>query len=324
MYTPSQYRQLVNDYLAALPYDRKPVRLYEPVKYELSLGGKRIRPVLMLMACHLCGKPVEPVLPVAAGLETYHNYTLLHDDIMDDADMRRGMPTVHVKWNQNAALLASEIMVIQSFQRVMEAIPECRERLMALFSETTLQISEGQQMDIEFEERQDVTEEEYVEMIRLKTSVLLACALEMGAIQGGASEEDCRLLYSFGEKFGLAFQLQDDWLDVYGDPQAFGKNIGGDILSNKKTYMLINACARAQGKQAEELAGWISATNFDPQEKIKAVTALYDALGIKDLCEQKIASYYHEARRLWEQMSFPEERKRVLWEYVSGMIHRSV
>lgn len=324
MYTPSQYRQLVNDYLAALPYDRKPVRLYEPVKYELSLGGKRIRPVLMLMACHLCGKTVEPVLPVAAGLETYHNYTLLHDDIMDGAEMRRGMPTVHVKWNQNAALLASEIMVIQSFQRVMEAIPECRERLMALFSETALRISEGQQMDIEFEERQDVTEEEYVEMIRLKTSVLLACALEMGAIQGGASEADCRLLYSFGEKFGLAFQLQDDWLDVYGDPHTFGKNIGGDILSNKKTYMLISACARAKGKQAEELAGWISATAFDPQEKIKAVTELYDVLGIKDLCEKKITSYYHEARCLWEQMSFPEERKRVLWEYVSGMIHRNV
>ena len=208
---------------------------------------------------------------------------IFHDDIMDHADMRRGKPTVHVKRDENQALLASEVMVLASYQGIMRGNPDCRHRLLEVFSETALEISEGQQYDIEFETRDDVSADEYIEMIRLKTSVLLACALQMGAIQTGATEEDCHLIYEFGVKFGLAFQLQDDLLDVYGDAKTFGKNIGGDILCNKKTYMLINALNMAEGQLAEDLKKWIAATDYDPNEKIKAVTSIYDQLGIKNV-----------------------------------------
>ncbi|MCF0187223.1 MAG: polyprenyl synthetase family protein, partial [Bacteroidaceae bacterium] len=292
MYTPAQYQKLVNDYLSSMPYDRKPAKLYEPVRYELSLGGKRIRPVLMLMAYHLLKEDVERILPVAIGLETYHNYTLVHDDIMDKAELRRGKPTLHVKWDENQALLSSEVMVLAAFQGIMKAGKTYSHRLLEVFSEIALEISEGQQLDIEFENRDDVTADEYIEMIRLKTSVLLACALQLGAIQAGASEQDCDLIYEFGEKFGLAFQLQDDLLDVYGDAKTFGKNIGGDILCNKKTYMLINALALAEGEVADELRKWITLADFDPKEKIQAVTAIYDRLGIRQICLEKIHECY--------------------------------
>lgn len=323
MYTPSQYQKIVNDYLAQMPYNRQPSMLYEPVKYELSLGGKRIRPVLMLMAYHLLKDDVERILPVAIGLETYHNYTLVHDDIMDHADLRRGMPTVHVKWNETQALLASEVMVLAAYEGVMKAASDCRHRLLEVFTETALEISEGQQYDVNFEDRDDVTANEYIEMIRLKTSVLLACALQMGAIQAGASDEDCQLIYEFGEKFGLAFQLQDDLLDVYGDAKTFGKNIGGDILCNKKTYMLINALALASGDVEAELKGWLSKTDYDACEKVKAVTAIYDQLGIRQLCADKIRECYDQARLAWGRMSFPLEKKQVLWDYVESMLNRT-
>lgn len=314
---------MVNDYLAAMPYDRQPSLLYQPVQYELSLGGKRIRPVLMLMAYHLLKEDVESILPVAIGLETYHNYTLVHDDIMDHAEMRRGKPTVHVKWNENQALLASEIMVLSSFQGVMKSNPSYLSRLLEVFSVTAVEISEGQQYDINFETRDDVTAEEYIEMIRLKTSVLLACALKMGAIQAGASDKDCQLIYEFGEKFGLAFQLQDDLLDVYGDAATFGKNIGGDILCNKKTYMLINAQALAQGEMKKELEGWITSTDNNPQEKIQAVTRIYDQLGIKALCVAKIKEFYQQAKASLDQIEAPAEKKQVLWGYVESMMERT-
>lgn len=324
MYSPTHYQTLVNDFLASKPYLREPKKLYVPVQYELGLGGKRIRPVLMLMAYHLLRDDVESILPVAIGLETYHNYTLVHDDIMDNADMRRGKPTVHVKWDQTTALLCSEIMVLHAYEGMMQASAACRDEVLKVFTQTAVEISEGQQYDIEFENRDDVTVPEYIEMIRLKTSVLLACALKLGAIQGGASQKDCELIYSFGEKFGLAFQLQDDYLDVFGDASTFGKNIGGDILCNKKTFMLLSALERASGKIREELQGWISAVNPDPQEKIAAVTAIYNALDIKALCQDQIKAYYSEARRMLDEMSFPSDKKEVLWNYVASMINRDI
>lgn len=322
MYSPIQYQSLVNEFLANKPYLREPKKLYEPVQYELGLGGKRIRPVLMLMAYHMLRENVESILPVAIGLETYHNYTLVHDDIMDNADMRRGKPTVHVKWNQTTALLCSEIMVLHAYEGMMQSCPEARDEVLKVFTQTAVEISEGQQYDIEFEDRDDVTVPEYMEMIRLKTSVLLACALKLGAIQAGATSKDCELIYSFGEKFGLAFQLQDDYLDVYGDAATFGKNIGGDILCNKKTFMLLSALERASGDLKAELQGWISAEDPDPQEKVAAVTAIYNELDIKALCENQIKSYYDEAKALLDEMSFPEEKKQVLWDYVASMINR--
>ena len=323
MYTPTKYRNLVDEYLAAKSYGREPKELYEPVQYVLALGGKRIRPILMLMAYHMLREDVESILPVAIGLETYHNYTLVHDDIMDNADLRRGKATVHVKWNQTTALLCSEIMVLHSYEGMMQAADEARDEVLKVFTQTAVEISEGQQYDIAFETRSNVTVPEYLEMIRLKTSVLLACALKIGAIQGGASKKDCDLIYSFGEKIGLAFQLQDDYLDVYGNSQTFGKNIGGDILCNKKTYMLLSALDVAKGEIKAELQDWINQESPDPEKKISAVTSVYNKLGIKELCKNKIRSYYNEAHDLLNNISFLEDKKKVLWDYVASMIDRS-
>lgn len=313
---------LINDYLAALPYDRKPASLYEPIKYVLSLGGKRIRPTLMLLSYNLYKDDPESILSSACALETYHNYTLLHDDLMDNAPLRRGQQTVHVKWNPNVAILSGDSMLVLSYQRMLQCRPDKLKPVIDLFTETALEIGEGQQYDMEFETRTDVTEEEYIEMIRLKTSVLLACATKIGAILADAPDEDADNLYKFGEQMGLAFQLQDDYLDVYGDSKVFGKAIGGDIMSNKKTYMLINAFNLANDKQREELTHWITAENPDPKEKIAAVTKLYNEIGIDKLAEKKINFYFEESRKYLKAVKVDEERKSVLEAYTQKMMNR--
>ena len=322
MLTSNEILQKVNEGLAALPYNRKPKSLYDPVEYVLSLGGKRIRPVLMLMGYNLWKEQPEDILMPAMGIETYHNYTLLHDDLMDNADMRRGHETVHRKWNPNQAILSGDTMLLQAFGRIGACEADKLQDVFKTFLVTTYEIDEGQQLDVEFETRNDVREEEYVEMIRLKTSVLLACAVKIGAILAGASKEDQENLYKFGEQIGLAFQLQDDLLDVYGDPKVFGKNIGGDITSNKKTYMLINAVNRANEAQRQELMGWIEAKDFDREEKVKAVTRLYDEIGIRQLCEQKMEACYAEAQQYLAKVSVAEERKAELKAYAASMMKR--
>lgn len=322
MYSSEQLLKLVNEGLAQLPYNRRPEGLYAPVKYVLSLGGKRIRPVLMLMAYNLYKERPEDILMPALGLETYHNYTLLHDDLMDRAEMRRGKPTVHKVWNDNTAILSGDSMLVLAYERVASCDEKHLPQLMCLFTETALEIGEGQQYDLEFETRNDVTEEEYIEMIRLKTSVLLACALKMGAILADAPSADADALYSFGEKIGLAFQLQDDYLDVYGDSRIFGKKIGGDILCNKKTYMLINALQLAGDEQRKELQGWIDATDSDPEEKVKAVTRLYTEIGIPELAKEKINYYYDEAAKTLAEVSLPSDRKAVLWKFAQELLSR--
>ena len=263
MLTADEILTKVNEYIDNLSYDRQPDSLYAPIKYVLSMGGKRIRPVLMLLAYNLFRDDAETILPTACGLETYHNYTLLHDDLMDRAELRRGHQTVHKRWNDNTAILSGDTMLVLAYQRIAQCNPTKLKLVLDLFTETALEIGEGQQYDMDFENRNDVTEDEYIEMIRLKTSVLLACALKTGAILAGAPQKDADTLYKFGEQIGLAFQLQDDFLDVYGDTQVFGKAIGGDIVSNKKTYMLINALNRATEKQRAELEQWLSAPRFD-------------------------------------------------------------
>ena len=322
MYKSTQLLDLVNQALAALPYDRQPAGLYDPIRYALSLGGKRIRPVLMLMAYNLYRENPEHIMMQALGLETYHNFTLLHDDLMDRADVRRGQPTVHRKWNDNQAILSGDTMLLQAYQRVAQCNPRLLPQVLELFTTTTLEIDEGQQLDIEFETRDDVTEEEYIEMIRLKTSVLLACALKMGAVLAEAPADDAALLYDFGEQIGLAFQLQDDYLDVYGDFKVFGKRIGGDILCNKKTYMLINAQLLANEAQRSELERWLAAVEYDEDEKIQAVTRLYDEIGIPQLARQKIEYYYTLAAQSLAKVNLPEERKRILWLYAQQMLNR--
>ena len=323
MYTSNEILNIVNEGLASLPYDRRPLSLYEPIRYVLSLGGKRIRPVLMLLGYNLFKEHPEDILMPAIGLETYHNYTLLHDDLMDNADLRRGHQTVHRKWDANTAILSGDSMLVLAYQRVAQCDAAHLPQVLSLFTRTALEIGEGQQYDMDFETRNDVTEDEYIEMIRLKTSVLLACALKMGAIMGEASQQDADLLYQFGEKIGLAFQLQDDLLDVYGDPKVFGKAIGGDITSNKKTYMLINAVNRANDTQRLELMRWIEASQFDRAEKVTAVTRLYDEIGIRLLCEAKINAYFEQARQTLSKICVPEERKAVLRQYMDELLHRN-
>ena len=322
MLTATEIQEKVNAYIASLPYERKPKSLYDPIEYVLAAGGKRIRPSFVLMAYNLFHDDVDRILPVATALETYHNYTLLHDDLMDKADMRRGRPTVHKKWDDNTAILSGDTMLVLAYEHLAKCDTKYLKPALDLFTETALEVSEGQQFDMEFETRNDVAEEEYIEMIRLKTSVLLACALKMGAVVAGASDADANALYAFGEKVGLAFQLQDDLLDVYGDPKVFGKAIGGDITSNKKTFMLINAFNRADAGTRAELERWTTATEFDPAEKIAAVTEIYNRPGIDKPAEQRIKEYFEQSRQHLDELSVSDDRKAVLREYTERMMNR--
>lgn len=324
MFTSNELLSKVNDFIANLSYDRKPESIYAPIKYVLSIGGKRIRPVLMLLSYNLYKDNPESILMQACALETYHNYTLLHDDLMDNADVRRGMPTVHRKWDANTAILSGDSMLVLAYQRMAQCAPSKLKPVLDLFTEMALEIGEGQQYDMDFERRTDVTEAEYIEMIRLKTSVLLACAMKTGAILADAPAADADRLYQFGEQIGLAFQLQDDLLDVYGDPAVFGKAIGGDIVSNKKTYMLINAYQLAGPSQRSELMRWITAVDFDRAEKVAAVTRIYDELGIRGLCEARINQYFDRASEYLAAVGVDDARKEQLRRFAQEMMHREV
>ena len=309
MFTSSQLLDKINTHVEALRFSRSPKRLYAPVEYVLSMGGKRIRPLLMLMAYNLYKEDVERVYGPATGVEVYHNYTLLHDDLMDNADMRRGKAAVHKVWDDNTAILSGDAMLVLAYQYIADCPVEHLKEVLDLFSQTALEICEGQQMDMDFELRDDVLEEEYIEMIRLKTAVLLATILKVGAILGDASREDADSLYRFGIQIGVAFQLQDDLLDVYGDAAVFGKNIGGDIICNKKTYMLIKALQHADKDQQLKLKNWLSAEQFEPSEKIESVTQLYDEIGVKAVCENLMQQYYEAAMKSLSAVNVPEEKK---------------
>ena len=325
MHTLEEYIKMAGNAVdtIACPAGRNPEGLYKPIVYGLEQGGKRLRPVILLAACDAVGGDSAKALPQAAAIEMYHNFTLLHDDVMDKADLRRGKPTVCNKWDDNTAILSGDTMLTLATQLVVDGVePQKAMRLLKEFNETAIGVYEGQQYDMEFETRDDVKEEEYIEMIRLKTSVLLACALKMGAILADASEEDANNLYKFGEQIGLAFQLQDDFLDVYGDPKVFGKEIGGDITSNKKTYMLINAFNHANAQQREELNRWVSAKNFVRKEKVEAVTRLYDEIGIDKMAQEKIAYYFEQSKKYLDAVQVPAERKEELQKYAQKMMKR--
>lgn len=323
--TCEQLLQQIHEYIGNLSYMREPMGLYDPIEYVLGLGGKRLRPVLMLLAYNLYKEDVTRIFSQAAGIETYHNFTLLHDDLMDKADMRRNKPTVHKKWDENTAILSGDAMLILAYQFMMkECSLECVERVMEVFGRTALEVCEGQQWDMEFEHRLDVTVDEYIEMIRLKTSVLLAAALKIGAILGGAPEKDAQLLYDFGIKMGLAFQLQDDYLDVYGDPAVFGKKIGGDILCNKKTFMLITALNLAEGEDKETLLNWLRATDYVAEEKIQSVTALYNKVGVPELCQARIDAYYKEGLELLDKVNVESSLKEELKKFVCHLMDRKL
>ena len=315
-----QYLDIINQAIAAIPYPECPDQLYEPIAYHMALGGKRIRPVLTMMACDAMGGDSSKALDAAVGLEMFHNFTLLHDDVMDNADVRRGKPTVHRRWNDNTAILSGDTMLTIATQYIAKT---GNWQVMDLFNKTAIEIYEGQQWDMDFEVRNDVTVDEYINMIRLKTSVLLGCALKTGALIAGAEENQADLMYQAGVDMGLAFQLRDDVLDVWGDPVSFGKEIGGDIMNNKKTFLLINAMRLVQGDDADELRHWLNDPYATRDNKVAGVTALYERLGTRQLAEDAITDYNNRAVAAFTQVNMSDEDKKTFIQLANQLAGRN-
>ncbi|MFC5270929.1 polyprenyl synthetase family protein [Adhaeribacter terreus] len=309
--------------LSTINYGEEPAELYEPIRYMMALGGKRIRPLLTVLAHHLFEDEVDKVLLPAAGVEVFHNFTLMHDDIMDQAPLRRGQPTVHEKWNANTAILSGDVMLVKAYELFFGVQPIHLPVILKLFSKCAAEVCEGQQLDMNFETRTDVSIPEYLKMITLKTAVLLGFALELGAVLGNASEEDRNNLKEFGIKTGIAFQLRDDLLDVYGDAAQFGKQVGGDILSDKKTFLLLTALEDSNDMHRTELQNWLGKTVANSGEKVQAVTAIYDLLDIKTKTEAKINQYFHEALAHLEKVNAPSERKEYLRALALSLMERT-
>lgn len=320
LYTFSDILDKINEEVKNLKFEQKPYSLFEPIEYILEIGGKRVRPVLATMAYNLYKSDIEKSIPIALAIEIFHNFTLLHDDLMDKADKRRGKPTVHIKWNDNTAVLSGDAMLIESYREIAKSPSEHLPEILHLFSNTATEICCGQQLDMEFEKRMNVTEDEYIEMIRLKTAVLLGCSLKCGAIAAGASQKDADALYSFGINIGLAFQLMDDLLDVYGNPETFGKRIGGDILCNKKTYLQITTLKHPE--TSDEMHTWINKEEYNEEEKIRAVTQLYNKLNLKKLSEEMIESYYQKGINDLNQVQVDENRKAELKKLAENLLTR--
>lgn len=311
--------QKIENAIRSLPFPTQPEGLYEPIEYVLSMGGKRLRPMLLLTAYRLFRPDYERAMSAAVGIETYHNHTLLHDDLMDRADMRRGQATVHCRWNDNTAVLSGDTMLLLAYRLIASTSIGRMDEVMALFTQSAIQICEGQQMDVNFETRADVSEAEYIEMIRLKTSVLLGCASKMGALLADAPAADCNTLYAFAEKVGLAFQLQDDYLDTFGDPEVFGKKIGGDILCGKKTFLVHATLARMSATEAADFLALLNRTDLPADEKIARVTAVYRHHDVAAVCEARIAAFFEEAHRLLAHLSVDAAP---LWAYAETLLRR--
>jgi len=322
MKTFQEISEIINNEVSQLNWQKSPAQLYEPIGYVLSMGGKRVRPALTLLACNMFSDDIKPAIKPALGIEIFHNFTLLHDDIMDRADIRRGKPTVHKKWDDNTAILSGDMMQIIAYQFIAETPQKYLKQVLDVFSVTAGEICEGQQYDMDFEARSNVSSEEYIEMIRLKTAVLLGCALKCGAIIGGASAADAQNLYDFGINIGLAFQLKDDLLDVYGKEATFGKKIGGDILCNKKTFLLIQAQKLAKGEISDTLNGWLQKSYQQPEEKIAAVTEIYNLLGVKKICEEKMNFYYERALANLKNVSVSEDKKHEITQLAMQLMYR--
>ena len=325
---------MIQEFLPALEAEIKqqslgdsPQELYDPIRYLMQLGGKRIRPVLCLLSYSLFKADWEKVVPTALSIEIFYNFTLMHDDNMDKAPLRRGKQTVHEKWNDNIAILSGDVMLVNAYQY----LNQCQhlslgeyQHLITRFNRTAAEVCEGQQMDMNFESRSTVTVDEYIEMIRLKTSVLIGLSMEMGGILAGVDTAKAKILYEIGECIGLGFQLKDDLLDVYGDPEKFGKQVGGDILANKKTYLLIRALETAQGEALDTLNNWLAATNPNPVEKVAAITQLYTDLGIRNETEAKINQYFDQAFQAIDQLNLQAVQQEALGKFLAGLVDREV
>lgn len=293
---------LINEDIRSMDLEIEPSELYEPIRYILSLGGKRLRPLLALLSYSLFLKDPERIVGIVTGIEVFHNFTLMHDDIMDEAPLRRGMQTVHNKWSERIGILSGDVMLIKAYERLEQVDRDKVVQVLQAFNSCASEVCEGQQVDMNFEQMEQVSEEDYLEMIRQKTAVLLGFSMELGAILADAPEDQQNLLKKFGVNIGLGFQLKDDLLDVYGDQSKFGKQVGGDIISNKKTYLLTKAFELAYGRLDQELRRWLAKNDFNKEEKVKAVTAIYDQLGVKNQAESKINQYFLSANEALDQL----------------------
>ncbi len=305
------------------PFGSQPKSLYEPIRYIMALGGKRLRPLLVMMGYSLYKKDAKAIVKYAIAVEAFHNFTLLHDDIMDNAPLRRGKPTVHEKWDVNTAILSGDVMLIKVYELFRDLDGDALKEVLSIFNQCAAEVCEGQQWDMEFESKPKVTEAQYTEMIRLKTAVLLGFSLELGALLAGAGEEQRTALREFGTNIGIGFQLKDDLLDVYADKNKFGKQVGGDIIANKKTWLLIKAQGKARGKAKLELEQWLSIKKFNKQKKVKAVTALYNTLNIPQLTEEKIQFYFDQGFDKLEKIPDSLEKTNLI-EFTRDLINRQV
>jgi geranylgeranyl diphosphate synthase, type II len=315
-------QEVISKAVDKLTFPVHPAKLYEPLSYILSIGGKRMRPALLLMACDLFGGDIDEALSPALAIEVFHNFTLMHDDIMDNAPLRRGRVTVHERWNPNVAILSGDVMLLEGYKLMMKVPDHLLRQILDIFNETAVGVCEGQQIDMDFEVRDDVAIDEYIEMIRLKTAVVLGGALKIGSLIGGADKKDADLLSSFGENLGIAFQLQDDILDVYGDPTKFGKQVGGDIISNKKTYLLIKALELAKGETAELLSHILDNKDFISEDKVKAVTAIYNSLDVRQYAENEMQAYTDKAFIALDAINLPDDHKQYLRNFADGLMVR--
>ena len=316
-----KYLQYIESEIKKHKYGKEPMSLYEPIRYLMNIGGKRMRPMLTLLSYSLFKQDVKTIVPYAVAVEAFHNFTLMHDDIMDNAPLRRGNVTVHEKWNVNTAILSGDVMQVKVYDMLLGLPAEKFKAVVTSFNKCATEVCEGQQWDMEFETKDVVTEAQYINMIRQKTAVLLGFSLEMGAILADASTDDRKALREFGTNIGIGFQLKDDLLDAYADPKKFGKQVGGDIIANKKTFLLIKALDKATGKQKKELNFWLSEKKFKKQEKVNAVKEIYDVLNIPSLTERKINQYFTKGFGQLEKLSSPNG-KEILKRFAENLIER--
>ena len=320
----NQYQSFFQNYLSENAFMQSPSELYEPVNYILSLGGKRLRPLLALMGCELFDAAIEKALPIAMSVEVFHNFTLLHDDIMDSAPLRRGKPTVHMQYNVNTGILSGDVMLIYAYDFLMKVENQnIASKLIKIFNKMAIEVCEGQQYDMNFETRNDVTINEYLKMIELKTAVLLAAAFQMGALVGGASEAEAQHLYEFGRNVGMAFQIQDDILDTYGDPEKFGKKVGGDIVQNKKTYLVLKTYQLANSSQQADLQQLMNTITADEVQKIEAVKSIFNDLNIREEAEKTMTNYLNIAFQHIDDTPLSIERKNYLKTWANELMMRS-
>jgi geranylgeranyl diphosphate synthase type II len=322
MHTTAELQQILETAIQNLKFPNHPKQLYDPITYIINLGGKRIRPLLVLMATELFGKDANDAVHAAMAIEVFHNFTLVHDDIMDNAPLRRGKATVHEKWGANTAILSGDVMMVEANKNLAKVNPIFLKDALDTFNSTAQGVCEGQQLDMEFESRKDVSIDEYIDMIRLKTAVLLGGALKLGAIIAGASAKEADLIYQFGESIGIAFQLQDDILDVYADPKKFGKQVGGDIIANKKTFLLLKAFELAEQENLEQLKNWTNLEEFNTQQKVDAIKDIYNALDIQNIARQAMNNYSDKALAYLDQIEISNEAKSNLLTLTNQLIAR--